>query len=310
VIRVDDAGDGDGVISHHVIFRELVLNSAGASQCLATGGLDDFRIEEIEVTACRTGVRLIGSHHGVVASNWFHDTLGPALAIEGGADDVVVHGNWFESIPSRAVYAGGLSAESAFRPPGEVFEARGVRTVANVFVEIGMGTDGGVMAFVGCVDCVFAHNTFHLGRPYVIRILEENPEPRLLPSRNGVVANNIMVFDSRDLVRVVNVDSDPTSVEDETFSFRNNLYSAVDDPMFMGPNFGTELRGDDPAGDGADREHGSALHHADQRLHAAAGKPRDPLGRGRAGDGVRRLRRPVLRRSAFTGRVRGGVSRA
>jgi hypothetical protein len=220
-----------------VIFRELVLEGASADHCLVSGGLDDFRIEETEFTACRTGARLVGSHRGILSSSWFHDTLGPAVALEGGADDVLIHGNWFESIPSRAIYAGGVADEAEFRPPGEVFEARAVRAVANVFVEIGMGTDGGVMAFVGCVDCVFAHNTFHLGRPYVIRILEENPEPRLLPARNGLVANNIIVFDSRDLVRVVNVDSDPTSVEDETFSFRSNLYHAVDDPMFPGPDF-------------------------------------------------------------------------
>lgn len=239
-ILVTEDLDMDGIDSHHVTIRDVVITGS-LGDCIRVNHTSDYFIERGDFTGCRSGLRVNGSQRGRLAASRIHDTEGTTaqgVAVAGGSSDLLVHGNVFAAIPGRAIYAGGYTDYADFHPADAMFEAARIRVVANVFDDVGTSVEGAAMAFAGCVDCVFAHNTVVMAQPYVIRILQEHTDPgRLLPARNGVVANNIVVFDSTLVRRVVNVDSDVTSVEDETFTFRDNLYFAVDDPMFDGPNF-------------------------------------------------------------------------
>ena len=85
---------------------------------------------------------------------------------------------------------------------------------------------------MGCDACTFVHNTVFEPRTWVARILQESTDARFVPSRNGVFANNLIVFRDADLRTFFNVGG---GTAPETFRVSNNLWYALDDPGFTGP---------------------------------------------------------------------------
>jgi len=135
----------------------------------------------------------------------------------------------------RAFNMGGSTGTAFFRPPldpaGTSFEARNIRAIANVIV-------GGTtpIAFVGCVDCLAAHNTIVDPQTWLLRILQETVSGggfTFAPASGGRFADNLVYFDRSMLsAEDVNVgaDTDPAS-----FVFQNNLWFAHDAPAASAP---------------------------------------------------------------------------
>lgn len=113
-----------------------------------------------------------------------------------------------------------------FRPQDATFEAAHIVAWANVIIDA-----EAPVAFVGCENCLFAHNTVYRPRKWAARILQENNHARLIKSRNNVYANNIVVVDSR-VTTFVNVGP---NTQPNTFVFANNLWFHLTDPEFRGP---------------------------------------------------------------------------
>ncbi|MCC7382058.1 MAG: right-handed parallel beta-helix repeat-containing protein [Deltaproteobacteria bacterium] len=224
--------DDDGTLdtpSHHLVLRGLTIAGAGSggnNDCIKLSGIDDFWVLDSDVSGCNQGeiIDMVGCHRGVIHNNRFHDTVGSGVQTKGGSSDTLIHGNTFENIPGRAVNAGGSTGLAYLRPPDATYEAARIRVIANVFV--GSGANGGAaIAYVGCDGCVAAHNTVIAPRTWVLRILQENTAAGFVPSRNGVFANNVIVLNAADIRTIVNVGA---GTAPETFSFRNNLWYALD----------------------------------------------------------------------------------
>ena len=236
-LNIDDGADYS-TPAHHVVLRDLVVRNVGDGgnqDCVKLSGLDDFHIEGIETSGCSgQSIDMVGCHAGLITGNTLRDTDGAGVQAKGGSADVTIHGNWFENVAGRGVNAGGSTGLEFFRPFDAPHEGARIHTYANVFVDVGANS-GAPIAYVGCDACEFTNNTIVRPATWVARILQETTDVRFVPSRDGVFANNIVVFESSVLRTFVNVGP---GTAPETFIFRNNLWWDLDDPDFAGPDLG------------------------------------------------------------------------
>jgi hypothetical protein len=242
-LNADDGGDvADPLDAHHVIFRGLDIQGVGGTgnqDCLKLSGLSDVVVRDSRFSRCGgggsgSGIDMVGVHRALVARSTFVDISGNAVQAKGGSADVEIRWNRMQNAGGRAVNMGGSTGFDFFRPPlvtdAENAEARRVRVVANVI----RGSDT-PWAFVGCVDCLSAHNTVIEPNIWLMRILQEtNTQPpySFAPARNGQVINNLFVFRRSQLRADVNVGG---GTAPETFRFANNLWFARDNPGRSAP---------------------------------------------------------------------------
>ncbi|MBE2249147.1 MAG: right-handed parallel beta-helix repeat-containing protein [Myxococcus sp.] len=229
-LNLDD-GSSFNTPSHHVVLRRLTIPSAGSggnNDCIKLSGLDDFWVVDSNVAGCNLGeaIDMVGCHRGVITGNTFHDVVGSGVQAKGGSEDILIHRNRFERIPGRSVNAGGSTGLAFFRPQNATAEARNIRVLSNVFLRSGTNS-GAAVAFVGCDGCLAAHNTIIEPNRWVVRILQENTDPRFVASRNGQFINNLIVLNAADVSTIVNVGG---NTEPNTFTFGNNLWFALDRP--------------------------------------------------------------------------------
>jgi hypothetical protein len=251
-LNCDDAGDYANPLStHHVVLRDLHIHDVGATgneDCLKLSGVNDYAVLDSTFERCGaggSGIDHVGCHHGIVARNTFVDPGSNGVQTKGGSEDIEIRWNHLVGGGDRALNLGGSTDLVYFRPPigpSDNAEARDIRAVANR-IEGGQAA----IAFVGCVDCVAAHNTIVGPEHWTFRILQETVDPSFLPASNGLVINNLVAFE-RSLVGVdVNVGPD---VDDGSFTWRTNWFYATDDPGQSAPSLpGTEdgtLSGTDP----------------------------------------------------------------
>ena len=259
-LNADDGGDyDDPEAAHHVIFRNLLIEDIGPTgnrDCLKLSGLRDHFVLNSTFRRCGDGgsaVDQVGCHEGVIARNTFEDLGSSGVQSKGGTADIDIYWNTFSRAGARPVNMGGSTGLEFFRPPVDPdapnAEATRIRVMANRII-------GGetAAAFVGCVDCVFSHNTVLDPSAWPLRILQEQtsgPDGEFLAVQNGVVENNIFVFERAQIRSFVNVGPDTLP---ETFTFRNNLWFARDDPGRSTPDLPSATSGDvvgeDPELDG------------------------------------------------------------
>ncbi|WP_455202102.1 right-handed parallel beta-helix repeat-containing protein [Kaarinaea lacus] len=235
-INIDDGGSYD-TPAEHIIIRNLTFRNIGSgnnNDCLKMSGVDRFLVLDSEFDDCDAGeaIDMVGCHEGIVKGNFFHNIPRNAINTKGGSSDILIQANRFSDIASRAINAGGSTGELYFRPVDAIYEGARIRMLANIFERVGPNS-GASVAFVGCDLCVFANNTIIEPQSYIARILQESQDPRFVPSRNGYFINNIIVFNTSDIRSYVNIGS---GTAPETFTFGNNLWYALDNAGFSGPN--------------------------------------------------------------------------
>jgi hypothetical protein len=235
-INIDDGGSYD-TPAEHIIIRNLIFRNIGSgnnNDCLKLSGVDRFLVLNSEFEDCDEGeaIDMVGCHQGVLRGNFIHNLPRNGINTKGGSSDILIQGNRFADITSRAINAGGSTEPPYFRPIDASYEGARIRMLSNIFERIGINS-GAPVAFVGCDLCVFANNTIVEPLTYVARILQESQQDRFVPSRNGYFINNIIVFNQADIRSYVNV-GDATAPE--TFTFGNNLWYALDNPGFSGPS--------------------------------------------------------------------------
>ncbi len=250
-INCDDGGDyDDPTATHHVIFRDLSIHDVGGSgnqDCLKLSGVNDYYVLDSAFARCGggisgSGIDHVGCHHGVVAGNSFEDMHGNAVQCKGGSRDIEIRANLMVDAGRRAVNMGGSTGFTYFRPPLSTTEpnaeARDIRVVANVIH--GAYTP---FAFVGCVDCLAAHNTVVDPESWLLRILQETTSSgdyAFLACQDNAVVNNVFFFDREALSTYVN--TGPNTLPG-TFTFSHNLWYAHDDPSRSQPDLPVEETG-------------------------------------------------------------------
>lgn len=240
-LNADDGGAvGDPEAAGGLVFRGLRIHdigSGGNQDCLKLSGLSDVLVHGSQFWSCGGGgsaVDMVGVHGAIVARSDFTSLGSNAIQVKGGSSDVEIRWNVFLDAGQRAVNMGGSTGFEFFRPPldpgGENAEARNVRVLGNLF-------EGGdtPWAFVGCVDCLVAHNTVIEPRIWLMRILQETNTSggyTFAPARNGRVLNNLFVFRRGQLRSDLNIGG---GTQPETFTFAHNLWYAADDPARSAP---------------------------------------------------------------------------
>jgi hypothetical protein len=243
-INIDDGSDyGNSLAAHHVAIERLDfhdIGSTGNQDCLKISGLYDFWILNSTFENCGnggSGIDFVGGHRGVVFGNTLTDIGASGVQAKGGSEDIEIRGNRFINGGGRALNMGGSTGFAFFRPPLSTTqpnaEARDIRAIANLFV----GSSQAPLNFVGCVDCVAAHNTIVNPGSWLVRILQETTtEDDIVfePVRNGLLQNNLFLFRRSDIGSSdVNIGPDTDA---PSFVWVNNLFYAQDMPAQSQPN--------------------------------------------------------------------------
>jgi hypothetical protein len=229
-INVDDGGDLESP-SRHVVLSGLTVRDVGPGgnhDGIKLSGLADFRVEGCTLErwgAGGSGVDMVGCRDGLIVGCTFRhgDEEGSnGVQAKGGTRDVTIRGCRFEHAGGRAINLGGSTGMPYFRPRPEGFEGKDL-TVEDCTI-IGSGA---AVAFVGVDGAVVRRNTIVGPRAWAFRILQETREPGFVPSRNGRIEGNLIVYRADELRTAFNV-GDGTAPE--TFALSGNAWYAQDAP--------------------------------------------------------------------------------
>jgi hypothetical protein len=230
-INIDDGGMVE-TPSEHITLSELTVRNVintGISAAIKLSGVRDFVVERSTIADWGGGsaITMIGAHRGLITGNVFRhrdDAGATGPHMKGGSTGIVVRGNRFEHAGLRAVQIGGATSAQFFRPqPPAGWEARDCTVEHNVFI----GSEA-VVAFVNVDGSIFRHNTVYRPRTWLIRILQEVRARGFVPSRRGVVTDNLIYYDGDDFPGgAINVGdgTDPAS-----FRFVRNWWYRADRP--------------------------------------------------------------------------------
>jgi hypothetical protein len=244
-INIDDGADyANDTAAHHVAVLDVDIHDIGGTgnqDCLKVSGVNDLAVYDSRFARCGgaasgSGIDHVGCHRSVIARNVFDAMSGNAMQAKGGSTDIDFRQNRVRDGGDRVVNLGGSTGLEFFRPPLSTTapnaEARRVRVFNNLIT----GTTGAPFAFVGCVDCLVAHNAV-VGDPrWLVRILQETTTQSgytFEPAKSGRVINNSFVWKSTALSTHVNVGANTDAA---SFTFSHNLWLAYDDPTASTPS--------------------------------------------------------------------------
>jgi hypothetical protein len=225
-INIDDGGALDRP-ARDVTVESVVVEDTGPRgnhDGLKMSGVAGFLVKDCRFEGWGgSAIDMVGCRDGVVDGCRFEGKEGfsgdNAVQVKGGTRDVLVHRNWFRDAGQRAINLGGSTGLAYFRPAVGEFEATAIEVAGNRF-------HGSVapVAFVSSVGGRVHHNTIHLPRKWVLRILQEQTDPRFKACREGVFEENLVVLDGA-VSTAVNVG--PNTAPD-TFRFRRNAWWSGD----------------------------------------------------------------------------------
>jgi hypothetical protein len=221
-INLDDSGDVRKP-AQHILLANIVIDDigpAGNHDALKLSGVTNFTVRDCTFRGWGgSGIDMVGCSDGTIDACRFEGkegfSQGNAVQIKGGSRDIRVTQCFFLNPGHRAINIGGHTGLPYFRPEPGDFEATRVEVAGNRFVG-GMAAIAWATAQGGRVH----HNTFYSQEKWVLRILQENPDPRFKPCANGVFEDNVVVYDDRVQVAVnVGAGTNPSS-----FSFNGNAW--------------------------------------------------------------------------------------
>jgi hypothetical protein len=229
-LNIDDSGSID-TPAHDLVLRNVAVRDVGPRgnrDGIKLSGVRDFRIEGCRVERwgnSGSGIDMVGCRNGAIKNCKFLEATGDAangVQAKGGSSDIVIQRCRFENAGGRAVNIGGSTGLAYFRPRDATYEAKNI-TVEDCEFLGGMSA----VSFVGVDGAVVRHNTIYRPRRWAVRILQENTDPRFVPSRNGKFQNNLVVFRSDEVREIVNIGG---KTAPETFDFAGNAWGCLDRP--------------------------------------------------------------------------------
>lgn len=234
-INIDDT-PGFSTPSHHIRLEGVVvrnLQGTGNIDGIKLSGVQDFVLDGVTVINWGSGgsaVDMVGCHRGEIRNSTFRqfpgNTGGNGVQAKGGSTGIIVRGNRFEHAAARAVQLGGATSLTLFRPqPHAAYEARDCLVERNIFI-------GGetAVAFANLDGSVVRYNTIYRSTRWTLRILQENRDASMVPSRRGVFTDNILYGDAP--ITSVNVGSGTAG---STFVFARNWWYRADAPSSSKP---------------------------------------------------------------------------
>ncbi|GBC99516.1 hypothetical protein HRbin17_02041 [bacterium HR17] len=238
-LNIDDGGSFD-TPAHHIVLRNLKVRDIGPQgNCdgIKLSGVTHFRVENCVVERWGDGgqgIDMVGCHDGVIVGCTlrFEDEKGFGIQAKGGSSRIRIVRCRLEHAGARAVQLGGSTGLQFFRPPlrpGALHaEARDL-TVEGCTV---IGSTAAI-AFAGVDGAVVQFNTIYRPKRWAFRILQETRAEGFVPCRNGVIADNLIVFRSDEWAEG-GVNIGPHTAP-HTFTFARNWWFCLDDPARSRP---------------------------------------------------------------------------
>lgn len=232
-LSIDDGGTNTSPAGP-ILLRGLVFSCIGRglnNDCLKLSGVARFQVLGCEFSGCDRGeaIDMVGCHHGLIAGNTFRDMPGTGVQTKGGSSDITIHGNRFMNIASRSLNLGGHTGAPYFRPLDADHEAARIKVLSNIIHSSG----DAAIAFVGCFDCLAAHNTIISPQGPVLRMLEENL--KLAPGGKNRFLNNLISFHPKQIKGYVTAGP---QVRTKSFTLGWNLWHIQGEGLFHGPRHG------------------------------------------------------------------------
>lgn len=241
-VSMDDGGQYSPA-PRGIVLRGLRISSIGPrgnNDGIKLSGISGFRVEDCVIAdwgvGSGSGIDMVGCHDGVVTGCTFRHspnvqaTGGNGVQAKGGSSGIMIRRNRFEHAGTRAVNIGGSTGAAYFRPPLDQWpegvpraEARNITVEGNTFI-------GSLspLAFVGVDGATVRFNTIFRPGRWAIRILQENRDGSFVPSRNGVVSDNLFAFYSGEWASGgVNIGGGTSPA---SFRFARNHWFCVDQP--------------------------------------------------------------------------------
>ena len=226
-INIDDGGFIE--ISEDISLRNLLIRN-GTGDGIKLTGVENFHVDQVQVigwSAFGTAVNMIGSHFGLVERSYFENALpggGTGVQAKGGSSNIVIRANRLINANERSIQIGGATSLSLFRPqpPGDV-EASAIVVEGN-FISHNGNVGQGIRAaasFINVQDGAFRNNIVVRPSLYVFRVLKENGNEGFVDTQNGLITDNIILWNQGDLLEVVNAG---LNTQPETFSFQGNQW--------------------------------------------------------------------------------------
>jgi len=227
-LNLDDGGQSP-------LVQETLLESIHVFEIGPTGnhdgikcsGLDTLTIKNCKIVAWGgQGIDLVGCHNVQIEDCVFEGKAGfsatAGIQIKGGSSHVTVGQCRFVNAGERPINAGGSTGTPYFRPREATSEA------SNIIIR-GNEIRGGLcaVAFVGVDNAVFEENTILFPSRWLMRILQENQRPEMVPCRNVLIRRNEFVFRRQDLREAINIGPGTAA---STFQFSENAWFAEDQP--------------------------------------------------------------------------------
>jgi hypothetical protein len=236
-LAIDDGGDRTEVVAHHVVIDDVTGTQISQRVFLLTG-VSNLAITNSSATSSANGILLVGSHHVVVSRFTASTLVNIAAETAGGSDDVEIRQSHFTTAGLRAVWIGGNSLETEFRPPlvnatGN-YEAANIRVFDNV---INTASGGTAIACSLCASSVIAANYIYGQYSYIVRLIDEHGP---LGGFAFVASGGIRMDDN-----AMEVTGDPYGFRVEAGTdgsqcmFANNLWYEVDNPANSTPTLPT-----------------------------------------------------------------------
>lgn len=237
-INIDDGEIFDSP-AHHLVLSELVvrdIRNTGNADGIKLSGVQDSTIEDSLIARWGAGgsaIDMVGSHRILIQRNTFTytDNLGATgPSMKGGSTGIIIRENRFDHAGLRAVQIGGVHTLRTFRPqPPANYEAKDCVVERNVFI----GSEAAV-TFVNIDGSTFRFNTIYRPGRWLARILQEQLAPGFVPSRNGIVTDNIVYYEGSDFpYGPINVGS---GTDAPSFTFARNWWYRADLPSASRPS--------------------------------------------------------------------------
>lgn len=230
-INIDDAGNAETPAQHLKLSGLTVrdIGPAGNRDGIKLSGVRHFRVE-----ACRierwgdagSGIDMVGCHDGAVFESEFeHDVevvSANGVQAKGGSSRIAVRRCRFKNAGGRSINLGGSTGADYFRPLDAQAEAREL-VVEDCLFE----GSAAPVAFVGVSGAIVRRNTILRPKRWILRILQENTDPKMQRCRDGRFENNLIAFRSDELRAATNVGA---NTDAGSFRFVSNEWICIDEP--------------------------------------------------------------------------------
>jgi hypothetical protein len=240
-LNIDDGGEYTKP-SHNLIVRNITVSdlNEGNNDAIKLSGIDDFIVENCTLSSWGgSGVDMVGCHRGIIRNSSFAKGGSSGIQCKGGTSDITIVSCRFSQFGQRGVNIGGSTGLEYFRPPistipaGSRYEAKNITVQGCTFVG-----GGAPAAFVGVDSANFRFNTIVNPGRFAFRILQETSTPDFIRSREGLITDNLIVFNSKNWSSGgVNVGP---GTQPETFTFARNFWFCQDAPARSRPTLPTQ----------------------------------------------------------------------